>query len=372
MNIAFINWYSFNTVMGGLESVALRLATELSRRGHSVCLVAVKNVYETPEGLDRMFLPAPKQIDGEENYRVLTDYLRQHEVEVMVCHNAYRKKLGRLLERIAKATGIRLVFVLHTTPDYFMHKQVSPAWLGSIVRRVRLWKRRKMWRQMYGACDAFVLLAEPYRPLFARITGLSDVEKVWSIPNPNTYPASDYREELKENKVLFVGRLSKEKGIPALIQIWREVAPQCPDWTLTVLGDGPFRSLLESAKLPRCEVLGVQKPRTFYQRAKLLLMMSDYEGWGMSLVEGMQHGVVPVVFNSYAAAPIILDHGRAGVLVAPGEVSRFAHKVVALLRDKKLRQARAAYTARSVERFDMEPVVTRWEQLFRDLLGSRN
>ncbi len=370
MNIAFVNWYSFNNVIGGVESVGWRLANELKDRGHSVSLVAVRKVYDTPPGLETMLFPSHRQVDSEQNYHALCAFLLQNRVQIMVCHNAYRKKLGQLLERIAKEHGIKLVFVLHTTPDYFLHKQVSPSWLGCPVRRIRLLKRRRMWRQMYNACDAFVLLAEPYKPIFERVVQLPSADKLRAIPNANTYINAEYLEAEKENMVLFVGRLSKEKGIPKIIQIWREVSRLCPTWELVVVGDGPLRSELERANLERCRLVGVQNPQDYYRRAKLLLLTSDYEGWGMVLTEGMQYGVVPVVFDTYMAAPVILDYGSCGSLVRPGDIQGFGRELCALMNEVQRRIAMAEQATDYVRNFDRSSVCDRWEKLLEELVGG--
>ena len=220
MNIGFVTWWSFNLVMGGLERVATELGKALIERGHHGCFVSFEKYYDSPDWMDLLILPSSHKPGGAANYQALRDFFVQNRVEVIVCHNAYRGSVGQLLHRIAQEIGAKLVFVLHTTPDYFLKKSAPPGPAGTAVRAIRYRKRRRLWRRLYDECDAFVLLSDRYRDLFVEIAGLTDDSKLHAIANANRYPSHTAVDpSVKERVVLYVGRLSEEKGITDLVRV---------------------------------------------------------------------------------------------------------------------------------------------------------
>ena len=87
----------------------------------------------------------------------------------------------------------------------------------------------------------------------------------------------------------------------------------------------------------------------------------------MVLTEAMQHGVVPVAFDSFLATGVVLDEGRAGVLVPPFDLNLFAREVSSLIADSDRRTAMAEHARRYVQAFDIDHIIADWERLFERL-----
>lgn len=60
------------------------------------------------------------------------------------------------------------------------------------------------------------------------------------------------------------------------------------------------------------EFLGKQSPLAFYLKAKIFLMSS--EGWGLTITESMQNGVVPIVLNTFKVFKDIIQDNIDGFL----------------------------------------------------------
>lgn len=177
----------------------------------------------------------------------------------------------------------------------------------------------------------------------------------------------------KENVLLYVGRLEeKQKKFSRVAAMWKDaLADALPDWRLEIVGDGPDRAACEAslAGVPRVVFHGFQNPAPFYAKAKILVMTSDFEGFGLVLVEAMSAGCVPVVLDSFAAVHDIIDGANGnGVLVpAPFDKKRFAASLAALMRDTP-RLAAASAAARATSRnFSIATIVDKWEMLFTAL-----
>lgn len=369
MNLAFVGWLTFNTQTGGIETLGTRLAQSLISRGHRVCFAAVSEVHPSVEGIDNLMFPTESHVNNKANEEALVTYFSQHNVSVIVCHNSHRNSLGKLMRNVADRVGAKLVFSLHFTPDDYKHKNQYPGVLQPFVRLFWRQKLRRVWRRLYRYCDAFVVLIEDYIPMLADIAGIKDRSKFVAIPNLNSYTDIDYIPQAKkEDIVLFVGRLGIEKGLHDIISVWREVAPLHPTWKLQIVGDGEIKRELQETRLPNMEILGRQDPRKYYEHAKIQLQPSAYEGWCLVNTEAMQHSVVPIVYDSYRAARVVLDDGDAGILVPYRDQKSLARELSALMSDDERRTELSQKAYRHVQSYNADKVAPMWERLFASLL----
>jgi phosphatidyl-myo-inositol dimannoside synthase len=158
---------------------------------------------------------------------------------------------------------------------------------------------------------------------------------------------------------LMVGRMSAEeryKGHDEMIAAWPAVRASWPDARLVIAGDGNDRRRLEQT----ASAAGVADAIRFvglvpdaelaamYGAARFLVMPSRDEGFGLVYLEAMRLGV-PCIASPGAAGEII-DDGRDGLLVAPGDVTAIAAACVRLFTDaalcRRLGEAAAASVAR--------------------------
>ena len=59
--------------------------------------------------------------------------------------------------------------------------------------------------------------------------------------------------------------------------------------------------MISNLQLKHVKLEGMQYPRQYYERASILLLTSDFEGFGLVIVEGMAFGVIPIAYGSYSA-----------------------------------------------------------------------
>src|SRR5205807_233676 len=138
----------------------------------------------------------------------------------------------------------------------------------------------------------------------AEESGRCGGREVRTIPNGVELPAST-GVEAEPAEVLFVGRLSPEKGIGELVAATEGMS-------LVVAGDGPLRHLLPGALgfVPHDE-LG-----DLYDRAAVVVCPSYREGLPLCVLEAMAHGR-PVVASAVGGIPELVEDGVTGFLVRP-------------------------------------------------------
>jgi glycosyltransferase involved in cell wall biosynthesis len=116
--------------------------------------------------------------------------------------------------------------------------------------------------------------------------------------------------------LLFVGRLSQEKGVHALAQ----AVAGAPDIALGIAGDGPEAAAFDAA--PHVQRFGNLKPAEVLQRMRqavaLVLPSICYENFPRTLAEAFACGL-PVIASRLGAMQEIVRDGETGLLVAPGD-----------------------------------------------------
>jgi glycosyltransferase involved in cell wall biosynthesis len=185
----------------------------------------------------------------------------------------------------------------------------------ALARRIRPLARRLVRRARVVVCASRALADD------ARALGAHDVRV---IPSAIAAPAS-VAEPDEPPHVLYVGRLSEEKGV-------RELAEAARDLPLVVVGDGPLRSLFPDAA-------GFVPPRDlgpWYERAAVVVVPSRREGYGMVAREAMAYGR-PVVATAVGGLLDAVEDGVTGLLVPPGEAPALRTALERLLAEPGLR-----------------------------------
>jgi glycosyltransferase involved in cell wall biosynthesis len=155
----------------------------------------------------------------------------------------------------------------------------------------------------------------------ARALGASDVRVIPSgVDIPESVGAPD-----EPPHVLYVGRLSEEKGV-------RDLADAARGLPLVVVGDGPLRHLLpQTVGFVPHEELG-----TYYDRAAIVVVPSRREGYGVTAREAMAYGR-PVVATAVGGLRDAVEDGVTGLLVPPGDPGSLRQALERLLGDRDVR-----------------------------------
>jgi glycosyltransferase involved in cell wall biosynthesis len=164
-----------------------------------------------------------------------------------------------------------------------------------------------------SAVDTYIAVSEFARAKF--VAGGFPPERV--IVKPNFLTADPGVGRHSGGYALYVGRLSPEKGIEALVRMWRGVAPDLP---LRVIGSGPL-DVLAADSPPNIEWLGWQphdRVLAAMRDASFLIFPTNcYEGLPMVLLEAMATGL-PIIASALGSVPEVVEHKRTGMLVRPG------------------------------------------------------
>lgn len=170
-----------------------------------------------------------------------------------------------------------------------------------------------------------------------------------------------------------VGWLLPIKGsmhlLNAMVKIWQNRS----DVELVYVGKGDLQESLKQRSL----TMGVSEKVNFLGWRDdvneiipvfdLLALPSLNEGMGRVLVEAMAAGK-PVVASNVGGIPDLVDHGKNGFLVKPGDENGLAGAIEKLLADKKMRLEMGARGRAMAENFGVDKMIEKIDSLYQDLL----
>lgn len=142
--------------------------------------------------------------------------------------------------------------------------------------------------------------------------------------------------------VLMASRLSPEKNIRLAIEACVGLAASYPQLMLLVVGNGPQEKQLKKQAASSGGRI-VFEPwtddlRSYYSTAAdIFFSTSDYEGWGMAIVEAAASGL-PVVMTETGCAGEFIVHNESGIIVPVQDKEALQHAISRLIEDPELRQ----------------------------------
>jgi glycosyltransferase involved in cell wall biosynthesis len=381
MNILFIYDAPLLPEAGGTERATSLVLNELSRRGHS-CYGILHFDQKKPE---IQYINGTK-IDS------IYDYLKSNNIDVVVNQIAFHSRF--LSQFIAyggqkwKEEGGKIISFMHLDPTPEPRKKLKTYFadwseknvMGKIKRLVYVlslpyfyYKSDKQYksglRYLYDTSDRYVLMSKSFLPIFSKLANLSDTSKVAFIPNMLTFPeiATEEILEKKDNIVLVVARLDDaQKNISFMIDAWGKVKDHM-GYALHILGDGQDRDMLHKCAEGVNDIVfeGSQTPLNWYRKAKIFLMASPLEGWGLTITESLQNGVVPVVLNTSTVFMDIINDGENGYL--PKTIDEYSSYIETLMCNDALRNRMATSGLQTSARFMPQTVGDLWESMLNEV-----
>lgn len=173
------------------------------------------------------------------------------------------------------------------------------------------------------------------------------------VPNPvpqrwaNGVRRSPRESGLEKADAVFVGRLSRQKGVDVLVAAWRSVRRAVPDATLVIVGDGPDRDLLTQAAGEGVRFVGAAAdPWSFIEAAGIAVLPSRWEGLSLSMLEAMWSGRSVVTTDVDGSE--VVTAARGGAVVPVADPDALAAALVRRLGDPDLVAAEGSRAAEYV------------------------
>ncbi len=378
--------HNFYQHPGGEDRVYYSEAKLLEEHDHQVIRYEVHN--DDVAQMGRLQLAA-STVWNRRHSRAVRQLIGRERPDVVHVHNTL-PLISPAVYGAARAEGVPVVQTLHNyrlcCPNALLFRNEGPC--EACVGRVVAWPAvvHRCYRQSRAATTvvaamlsahkglgtwqhgvaAYIVLSEFARRMFVR-QGLPAerifVKRNVVTPDPGLGDGRD-------GGVVFVGRLSPEKGVETLLNAWDELV----DVPLTIVGDGPLSQRVKAAaaRNPAIKPVGHLRPDAVLDlvgRAACLVCPSEcYEG-PLVVAEAFARGT-PVIASRVGPLEEMVNHGLNGVLFRSGDPQSLAANVRTLLgRPMALRAMRRAARAGFDRRFSAEANYASLMQVYRHAMG---
>jgi glycosyltransferase involved in cell wall biosynthesis len=168
-------------------------------------------------------------------------------------------------------------------------------------------------------------------------------------------------------KVVYVGRVAKEKDLDILIDVYRQLARLRPDCTLAVVGDGPFLSCMrERLPYPNVVFTGMlqgQELSQAYASSDVFVFPSTTDTFGNVILEAMASGL-PVVVSDKGGPKEIVQNGRTGLVTKGRSVTELLQGIEWLIENHDRRREMATNCRSYAEKCSWERIyINFWNSL---------
>lgn len=354
---------------GGLERVLTQKVNWLAEHGYEICVVTVNQGNK----------PICYSLHKDVQYRDLNVlFYKQYNytgwkrlLKVMKMNRQFCKRLSDIVKNYSPGVidctrleyvrnilrvkgGVPLVFESHSSCLCESFEN------NGLLRRLHIW----YFKIALKKADMVVALTEGDAKEWRKYSPY-----VCVIPNVVSLNPNDKLCDCSSKTVIFVGRLSKQKGLDYLLRVWSSVHQMYPDWKLNIYGDyGAEKNerLLQIRRMNTNIVVHEPTINIFdkYKENSVLLLTSIYEPFGLVLPEAMSCGLPVVSFDCPYGPSDIINDGIDGFLVKSGDIGCFVNRVCSLIQNQQLRIKMGHEGAVSSRRFDTIHIMPLWEKLF--------
>lgn len=359
----------FTDTIDDLNGVALGLRAvhgEARRAGFDLRLVACgrastmhvdgDGVVRIPSVYEHRLPEYPQMAWSIPHLAPILRFLTEEDIELVQCSTPGPVGIAALIA--ARITGTPVIGQYHTdVPEYAMRLTGDPA-AAALVRAAVGW--------FYRGLDR-VLVPSRATGELVRGLGVADdrVEQIARGIDLARFSPSRRRDDAFAELapgggpiLLYVGRLSREKGIERVITAFAALAHEVPEARLVVVGDGPLRGELSRQPVPGCvfagEITGAALA-TLYASADVFAFLSETETFGNVVAEAQASGLPAIVARGATSELIV--HGTTGFAVDPSDPADVHRALIRLLRDPELRRRMRRDAARHAQRYELSSAV---------------
>ena len=175
----------------------------------------------------------------------------------------------------------------------------------------------------------------------------------------------------REDIVLAVGRLHNVKQFDVLIKVFSQIETE---YKLVILGEGNKRNNLEKIikekNLEKKVFLKgqVKNVNEYYQKSKIFVLSSKYEGFPNALLEAMSNGCACISFDCPYGPNEIITNKKDGILVKNQDQDELKRAIESLIRDESYQQKLSINAIENSKRFDYKNIMQEWENLIDEVV----
>ena len=361
--------------MGGSGIIATELGIKMAERGHDVHFITSNIPFRIRKPLPNItfhqvevnqyavFQYPPYDITLSTK---ISDVIKEYDLDVLHMHYAVPHAVCGILAKQMSGKDVKIMTTLHGTDITVLgydHSLKNAIKFGIEQSEIVTSVSHSLAQQTYEIIDTN-----------------KEIVPIYNFVRENEFPTR-HNEELKdcygilpEEKVLIhVSNFRRVKRIDTIIETFAKVHERIPS-KLILLGDGPeLLDMRQKARELNVEehvlFLGKQNDvSAFYQLSDLVLLLSEKESFGLTLLEAMKTGVLPIGTNAGGIKEVI-KHEETGFIVNIGDSEKAAQYAIQLLENPNLyKQMQSKMLEDIRDRFASELITDQYEHYYKKML----
>jgi glycosyltransferase involved in cell wall biosynthesis len=333
------------------------------------------NVARIPPVVTKRLSEYPQMVFGIPQLNALLNYLISADVDLIQCSTPGPMGIAGLIA--GRLMGIPIIGQYHTdVPEYALRLTGDPVMGGIVGSFVGLF---------YRMMDQVLV---PSAAMAHRVAALGvPADRIRQVPRgidlelflPGLRDAGAFEEfgVNGETKLLYVGRISKEKGLDSLLDNFRQVISRHPQACLILVGDGPYRSeladkhqdLVHDGKVVFAGEHTGEKLARIYASSDIFVFPSETETFGNAVVEAQASGL-PVIVAQKGAAHENIQDSVTGMAVDVRRPEDLQGAMEELLTDEALRARMGRAAHEFAQRYTMTESTRRTFDTYTDFLDG--
>jgi len=240
----------------------------------------------------------------------------------------------------AKLLDIKVSMIYHTDFPGYVYYYTNDRSIEDIAWKFMIW--------FYGQADKVYVPSSDYKNQLIR----KDISpnKLKMFPHGTDIQAFTPAKKSKdwfhsyglngEKKVIYVGRVAKEKDLEILPEVWKRVSKEVGNVALVIVGDGPYMNeLKDQLKGTKVIFTGFMKGEQLYKSfasSDIFIFPSTTDTFGNVVIEALASGIPAVVSDMGGPKDIVTD-GKTGIVTKAKDVDSLSNALIKLLTNDNLR-----------------------------------
>lgn len=361
---------------GGIEKFISNVANMFAE-DNDVEIISVYKLYDKP----------PFYINSNVKIKYLLDNLKPNRSEVFESIKSFNllefvrqayisfKILYLKKHKMKKAVKeLNSDIVISTIPT---HNKLVSKYCNKSIKRIATehnYKDKKYINKVVKSCkslDYLVIASKTLSNIYSKKL-INKKCKVVNIPLAIDY-IPDKVSNLEKKSITYIGRLSKEKGVIDLIEVFKKVYEMDNEIILNIVGDGSLKdSIIKRIKEYHLEnnVL-FHGYKTKAEMEDILLETSvgintSYtESFGLAIIETMSYGIPCVVFSTAEGVTEIIENNIDGYIISNRNIDEMLDKIIELVTHKEIIKQLGKHAREKSLQYKLDNIKLKWKKMIK-------
>lgn len=291
------------------------------------------------------------------------------------------KTLGKFILKVFQCEVVHI----HMASDVSIYRKIPFIWLAKMFGKKLVIQqhggniqqfyytecgsnKQKFIQKTLRKADVFLVVAPYLKDIFKNIV---EEEKIEILTNAIEIP-EEVEQDYSRQKILFLGRLCKEKGIGELLEAVKDLKQEFPQLELYLGGVWVEDELKKKAEECKEYVhylgwIDAKKKDEYLRKCNMFVLPTYFEGLPMSLLEGMAYGCACVA-SEVGGIPQVMTDGKDGLMIPTKDVQGLKKALKELMQSQELqRELGTNARKRVLENYEISNSVQRLTEIYKEV-----